>query len=171
MKSILRISLVLLFAIMFFNSAFAQDKSKRASPAMTSEAAIGEASVAVTYSSPAVKGRTIWGELVPYDKIWRAGANEATTFETDKAIKVQGQVLAAGKYSLFVVPTASEWTIVFNSVAAQWGAYEYNSEKDVLRVTTTPVRTAASAERLTINVDDSGLSIAWDNMSGTVTIE
>ena len=171
MKSILRISLIMLLAVMFSNTAFSQDKSKRASPAMTSEATIGEANVSVAYSSPAVKGRTIWGDLVPYDKIWRAGANEATTFETDKPIKVQGQDLAAGKYSVFVVPTASEWTIVFNSVAAQWGAYEYSSEKDILRVTTTPVATASMAERLAINVGDSGLSIAWDKMSGTVTLE
>src|SRR5690348_9678173 len=80
------------------------DKSQRPSPPATATGKIGDANITINYSSPAVKGRKIWGELVPYDKIWRAGANEATIFETDHDIKVEGKNLPAGKYSLFATP-------------------------------------------------------------------
>ncbi|MDP4131765.1 MAG: DUF2911 domain-containing protein, partial [Bacteroidota bacterium] len=80
------------------------DKSKRPSPPETATGTVGGASISINYSSPSVKGRKIWGGLVPYDKVWRAGANEATIFETDKAIEVEGKNLPAGKYSLFAKP-------------------------------------------------------------------
>jgi hypothetical protein len=75
----------------------------------------------VTFGSPAVKGRPIWGGLVPYDKAWRAGADEATLFTTDKDITINGKKLAAGTYSLFLIPTKDKWTYIFNSQTGQWG--------------------------------------------------
>ena len=96
-KLILAFSLSLFFAL----AAQAQDKP---SPAETAEGEAAGAKITIKYSSPAVKGRTIWGDLVPFGKIWRAGANDATTFSTSKDITVEGQKLAAGTYSFFVIP-------------------------------------------------------------------
>jgi hypothetical protein len=95
---------------------------------------VGLTDVTINYSRPGVKGRTIWGELVPYDKVWRTGANEATsiTFSTD--VKVNGQPLAAGTYSLHTIPTKSDWTVIFNKKADQWGSYAYDEKEDALRV-------------------------------------
>ena len=91
------------------------DKSKRPSPPETASGTVAGATITINYSSPSVKGRKIWGGLVPYDKVWRAGANEATTFETNKSIKIEGKELPAGKYSLFATPGENEWTVILNS--------------------------------------------------------
>ncbi len=95
---------------------------------------VGLTDVTINYSRPGVKGRTIWGDLVPYDKVWRTGANEATdiTFSTD--VKVNGQPLAAGTYSLHTIPTKSDWTVIFNKKADQWGSYSYDQKDDALRI-------------------------------------
>ena len=95
---------------------------------------VGLTDVTITYSRPGVKGRVIWGGLVPYDKVWRTGANEATdiTFSTD--VKVNGQPLPAGTYSLHTIPTKGDWTVIFNKKADQWGSYSYDETEDALRV-------------------------------------
>lgn len=86
------------------SAAFAQNAKPRVSPARSVFGMVKKTNIAIAYSSPSVKGRKIWGGLVPYDSIWRAGANEATTFETDKAIKVAGKLLPPGKYGFFLLP-------------------------------------------------------------------
>lgn len=171
MKTLFNITLFAILSIGLSTSAFSQDKSNRASPPMSSETTIGEASISVHYSSPAMKGRTIWGDLVPNGKIWRAGANEATTFETNKDIILAGKKLSAGKYSLFLLPSESEWTFVFNTVSDQWGSYQYDEAKDALRVSISPTGADKKAERLSISVDESGLTLHWANKTGTVPIE
>ena len=95
---------------------------------------VGLTDVTINYSRPGVKGRTIWGDLVPYDKVWRTGANEATdiTFSTD--VKVNGQPLAAGTNSLHTIPTKGDWTVIFNKKADQWGSYSYDEKEDALRI-------------------------------------
>ncbi len=99
---------------------------------------VGLTDVTITYSRPGVKGRVIWGELVPYDKVWRTGANEATaiTFSTD--VKVNGNPLKAGTYSLHTIPTKNDWTVIFNTKADQWGSYAYNDSADALRIGVSP---------------------------------
>ena len=116
----------------------AQDPSQRPSPAATATGSIGKTTVTINYSQPGVKGRKIWGELVPYGKVWRTGANEATTFEVSTDVMIEGKKLAAGKYSFFTIPGKDEWTLIFNKVAEQWGAFEYNETEDALRVTVKP---------------------------------
>src|SRR5687767_4980422 len=101
----LKLTFLLGIVVMGF-TACAQEK---ASPAATATGKVGDANITINYSSPAVKGRKIWGELVPYNKVWRAGANQATVFTTDKAITVEGKQLPAGKYSLFALPGEKEW--------------------------------------------------------------
>ncbi|MEM7658573.1 MAG: DUF2911 domain-containing protein, partial [Bacteroidota bacterium] len=105
---------------------------------------IDGAAITINYGSPAAKGRALYGDLVPYGKVWRTGANEATTFETKQALAIGGQTLPAGKYGFFTIPGEGEWTLIFNETADQWGAYEYDESKDVLRVAATPAAGAAS---------------------------
>jgi hypothetical protein len=118
---------------------FSQQKEEiRISPKATVKQTIGFTDVKIEYSRPGVKDRTIWGGLVPYNTIWRAGANEATkiTFSTD--IKINGKKLKAGSYGFFTIPTKDKWTLIFNKVADQWGAFEYNDVEDALRFEVDP---------------------------------
>src|SRR5690606_36339301 len=110
----------MLFLLMSTTFLFAQNNPP-ASPPATASGKIGDATVTITYSSPGVKGREIFGGLVPYDKVWRAGANQATLLETTAAIQVEGKNLPAGKYTLFMLPTANKgWSVILNSETGQW---------------------------------------------------
>ena len=117
MKKMINAKLVLtVLALLVTTLLWSQeDKSKRPSPPATATGTVNGATITIDYSSPAVKGRKIWGGLVPYDKVWRAGANEATLFTTSKDILVEGKKLPAGKYSLYAIPGEKDWVIVFNS--------------------------------------------------------
>jgi hypothetical protein len=110
----------------------------RVSPKASVSQTIGVTDITVTYCRPGVKGRVIWGELVPYDKPWRTGANEATTFATTDDVTIAGQKLAAGTYSLFTLPTAGDWTVIFSRQKDLWGAFAYDSTQDALRVPRKP---------------------------------
>ena len=144
---------------MFVAAANAQDKP---SPAKTAEGTVAGSKITINYSSPAVKGRTIWGDLVPLGVIWRAGANDATTFTTTKDINVEGQKLAAGTYSFFVIPGESQATFVFNKVAKQWGTYTYDEKQDVLRVNVASQQTSTLEERLVYEVKSDSFEIRWE---------
>lgn len=177
-KTILTKGFVLAMAAVFMSSAiWAQaDKSKRASPPGTATGKVNGATITIDYSSPSVKGRKIWGDLVPYDKVWRAGANEATLFETDKDIKVEGKTLAKGKYSLYAIPGEKEWTIIFNSATGQWGINRDGTTtedpaKDVLRVTAKPKKSASFNEQLMYKVDAKGFVLMWENLEVPVSIK
>jgi hypothetical protein len=142
----------------------------RLSPLKEANAVIGETKMQIKYGSPAVKGRQVWGELVPYGKVWRTGANEATTFEVDKPVTINGEALAAGKYSLFTIPGESEWIVIFNSVWDQWGAYDYVGEKDALRVTVAAAE-AELQERLEFKINEGGeVVIAWEKVQVPFTV-
>ncbi len=171
MRSILK-SMTLLFAVCFTLSAAAQDAKPKASPAATATGKIKDATITIDYSSPAVKGRTIWGGLEPYDKVWRAGANAATTFETDKDIKVEGKILPAGKYSFFLIPRASgTWTAIFNKVAKQSGAFNYKQEDDQLRVDVKTKALSEMQERLVYKINKNGFVLEWDKIAVPVAVK
>ena len=143
MSSKIRIStLSIITAIIFFlsSSTFSQQKEEkvRISPKASVSQTVGFTDITISYSRPGVKGRKIWGGLVPYDKVWRAGANEATkiTFSTD--VIIDGKTLPAGSYGFFAIPGKDEWTLIFNKVADQWGAFEYNEAEDALRINVKP---------------------------------
>ena len=143
----------------------------RPSPAATATGKIGTADVTVNYSSPGVKGRKIFGGLEPYGNVWRAGANEATTVEFSKNVTVEGKPLPAGKYGFFLIPTEKQWTVVFNKISNQWGAFKYDKKQDALRVTVTPRKAASLAERLVYEVTTKGLVMRWENVELPVAIK
>lgn len=164
--------------IMFTSlTIFAQgNKAERASPPQVATGKINDATVTINYSSPAVKGRKIWGELVPYQTTWRAGANEATIFETDKPLHIKGKVLPAGKYSLYAVPGEKEWKIIFNAETGQWGIKRTGETsndpaKDVLTVTTTPVKSAKFNERLIYEIAKNEFILSWENIAVPVSFQ
>ncbi|SRR5690554_1185086 len=148
---------------LFMIPALQAQEETPASPAKEASGKIGDATITINYSSPAVKGRTIWGSLVPYDEIWRAGANKATTFKTDQDLQIEGKELPAGTYSLFLIPRENgPTTVIFNTVSDQWGAYNYDESKDALRVEVEPTESSMK-ERLEYSVENDGIVIAWEN--------
>jgi hypothetical protein len=178
MKKAIKRCLTLSMAALFLSSAiWAQDnKANRPSPPATATGKVDGATITINYSSPGVKGRQIWGSLVPYDQVWRAGANEATIFETDKDIKVEGKALKAGKYSLYAIPGQKDWTFIFNSQTGQWGVKMDGSTtedpaKDVLRVTVKPKKSKSLNERLAYVIDKEGFALLWENLEVPVSIK
>lgn len=162
---------VLFVAIGISAGAWAQNKKPRISPPEIATGIIRHANISIHYSSPSVKDRKIWGGLVPYDSVWRAGANEATTFETDKDIKVEGKLLPAGKYSFFLIPMENtEWTAIFNKEPNQWGAFKYDHSKDQLRVNIKPATLKSKQEMLTYHINAKGFSLDWEMVSLPVSI-
>ena len=123
--------------------------SQRASVTQT----IGLTDISVTYDRPGVDGRKIWGELVPYDSVWRAGANVNTVLAFTSPVTINGKQLAAGRYGVFMIPTPQQWTVILSKEANAWGHFSYNQAEDVLRFTATPV-TVAMTERLEYTFDD-----------------
>lgn len=150
-----------LIALLIVNFINAQDK-----PTSTKEVVTGKingATITINYGSPSVKGREIWGKLIPFNQVWRAGANDATTFETDKEVTIEGSKLPAGKYSFFVIPNEKECVIIFNKEAKQWGAYKYKEKEDQLRVSVKQKVAKAKAEKLVYVIEKNTVSLNWDN--------
>jgi hypothetical protein len=164
-RSFLFTALVILVAL----PAAAQVALPRASPHATVSQTIGTTDVTIEYHRPGVKGRPIWGGLVPYDQPWRMGANEATTITFSKPVKVEGTEVPAGTYSFFAIPTRGAWTLVLNNDPKQWGAYGYDQSKDQLRVQVTPVK-APHTEWMRFSIDPTSASSAlvkldWETLS------
>jgi hypothetical protein len=190
--------LVAVFVLSAASLASAQLRLPRPSSKASVMQTIGVTDVTITYSRPGVKGRKIWGDwpvevkgegsldnsnnrpagapIVPYGHIWRTGANEATLFVVTDDVLVNGQPLAAGKYSLHTIPGKDEWTIVFNKDDGQWGSFTYDAAKDALRVKTKPEMSDHAHEWLDISLDpktDNSLvaKIKWEMVSVPFTIE
>jgi hypothetical protein len=175
MKTTFRLKAVLflVFACMFTSATFAQmgaEPKKPASPRDSVTNIVKGATITINYGSPSVKDRKIWGGLVPYDTVWRTGANEATRFTTNKDITVEGKTLPAGTYGFFAIPGKDSWTIIFNSVARQWGAFKYDASKDVLCVTVKPVK-SKKHERLIYVINKKGFDLIWDKLKVPVSIK
>jgi hypothetical protein len=144
-----------------------EDKSKRPSPPATAAGKIGNATITIDYSSPSVKGRKIFGGILPYAKLWRAGANEATIFQTDKDIIIEGKKLPAGKYSFFATPGENEWTIFFNSETGQWGDKKngdtnMDPAKTVLSVVVKRKKLTDLSEKMEYHIANNGFSLKWE---------
>lgn len=146
------------------------DDSARASKNGVAQGKIGAADVKVTYGRPKVKGRTIWGELVPYSNVWRAGADEATTITFSKPVKVEGKDVPAGTYALFYVPEKDKWTVVLNKVAKQWGAFRYAEKDDLIRVDVKPMADQPLTEELTYEIAGDKVVLKWEKMAVPFTV-
>lgn len=151
----------LALALLFINFLNAQEKPSSSKETVSGK--INGATVTINYGSPSVRAREIWGKLVPFNQVWRAGANDATTFETDKDLTIEGSKLAAGKYSFFVIPNEKACVIIFNKEAKQWGAYKYDQKQDQLRVTVKQKVAKSKAEKLVYTMDKNTISLSWDN--------
>ncbi len=168
MKNLFFSSVFLFFTV--FSSTSAQDiELPRVSPKASVSYTIGMTEVSMHYSSPAVKERLIWGGVVPYDKIWRGGANEATTLEFSTDVNIEGQTLRAGKYALFFIPGEKEWTVILNKNANQWGADKYDESLDAVRFTVEPKMNEGPQERLIYTIHDMKMDmgyikLSWDKM-------
>ncbi|MEL7060639.1 MAG: DUF2911 domain-containing protein [Acidobacteriota bacterium] len=137
------------------------DGPPRVSPPAVTSQVVGLAEVSVSYSRPGQRGRTLWGELVPYGEVWRTGANEATTITFSHDATIEGQAIAAGTYAFFTEPGPDSWTLIFNSEAEQWGSLRHDPAKDVLRVEVTP-QAADPTEWLTVAFPE----VAFDRAVG-----
>lgn len=196
--------------------AFAQQPAKvrlpQASPSATVSQTIGVTDIAITYHRPAVRGRTLWGDIpsekvaalikansvaptaegegtvdgapgtgkdfpmAPYGHVWRAGANEATKFTVSDDVLVQGQKLAAGAYSLHIIPGKEEFTVIFNKTADQWGSFRYDAKQDALRVKTKPVWRSESQEQLSYEIpaltpNSAQVILRWEKVALPFTVE
>ena len=168
---LLAISIILLGC----SSVFAQLNLPRDSQRQSISQVVGDTTVAIVYHRPNVKGREVWGKLVPYAEVWRTGANENTTFEVSNDVKINGQTLPAGKYGLHTIPNKDEWTIIFNKVNNEWGSFNYDAKQDQLRVTVKPVKTefqetmAIDFENVKANTAD--VVIGWERVKVPITVD
>lgn len=163
MKNLLFAAVALLVSV----SSFAQEKQ------LSPRAFVKSKNLEVSYGQTSKRNRVIFGELVPYGNVWRAGANEATEITFKKDAKFGGKAVAAGTYSLFAIPNEKEWVLILNSQLKQWGAYEYekHQSKNVAEVTV-PVETLDKPqEKLTYDYKGDKLTIQWDKTSVSVPVE
>jgi len=152
-------------------SAFGQGAIRLpdASPAASVGETVGVTDINITYHRPAVNSRKIYGGLVSYDTLWRAGANENTTISFSTPVKIEGHDVPAGTYALYMLPTASQWTLVLSKFTGDWGAYNYDPSEDALRVPVTPQPVSESQERLVYTFDDvtnnsAVASLRWEKL-------
>jgi len=170
MKSLLMFAAV---CIVTLTACGQNDKSKRPSPPATATGTTASGTtITINYSQPSVKGRTIGKDLEPLPgKVWRTGANEATVFEVNKDVKVEGKTLPAGKYGLYSVANGDDWTIIFNKTWKQWGT-EYTQADDALRVNVKAGKTATFVEKFTITVSKEGkVDLLWGNSDVAFKVE
>ncbi len=181
LKWVIGILLVLGLLFYFVGMPFLRQQTKKHSPETTVVYQKDGYDLLVNYSSPSKKGRVIFGELVPYDKVWRTGANEPTRFETKTDLMIKGKPLTAGSYSLWTIPGKSQWTIIFNSEIPDWGATlssggteaTRNPETDVLQAEASVIEMSATQEHFTISFPDEHglfLTLKWDNIKVQVPI-
>ena len=170
-KVVFLASLLLAFTVL----AASQDKSSRPSPPAQAQCKFSDGkTLTIDYSSPRMKGRKIYGGLVPYGKVDRTGANEATTFVTDGNLTVGGKDVPAGSYTIFTVPNPDKWTLIINKKTGEWGIpYKYEGD-ELARVDMKVTSTSAPVENFTIALASMGgscmLSISWENTQASVNI-
>lgn len=146
----------------------------RESPRGTASVDVGFTRIGIDYGRPAVRGRPIWGELVPWDSVWRAGANENTILDVSSPVTIGGTTIPAGRYGLHLIPTRSDWTIIVSREANNWGSFSYKPSEDALRARTTP-RAGLMTERLEYTFDDvtdssAVLTLRWEKLAVPIPI-
>jgi hypothetical protein len=165
---------VLVLALCVLSSA-QQDKSKRPSPPAQAQCKLSDGkTITVDYSSPRMKGRKIFGGLVPYGEVWRTGANDATTFVTTANVSIDGKDVPAGSYTIFTVPEQDKWTLIVNKQTGEWGVpYKYEAN-ELARLPMQASKTSSPVENFTISFNQSGsgctLQMSWENTQASVQV-
>lgn len=164
-----------LLALSFSLPLAAQNQKPLASPKATVMQVVGTTEMTITYHRPAVKGRAIFGSLVPYGQVWRTGANENTTISFSSDVKINGKSLKAGTYGLHTIPGASSWTIIFSNDSKAWGSYSYDQKNDALRVDVRPAE-SEFVERMRFTIDDmtenrATVVLQWEKTRVTFDVE
>jgi hypothetical protein len=169
---------VLFFALFFLaGTALSQvppSRVLRVSPYASVTQTVGTSELSIMYHRPAVKEREVWNKLVPFGQVWRAGANNATSFSFSDDVQIAGTVLKAGRYEFFAIPNADSWTLIFNSAQDQWGAYSYDSTKNVVVFTVKP-EVSAHEEWLSysfsdLTVNSAKVTLRWEKLSVSFVI-
>lgn len=162
-------NLLLLIFIYGTSVAFAQEAvQNRPSPLAIAACKYKDTYLKIVYCQPHKRGREVFGQLVPYAQVWRLGANEATEITITREVFIGGQFLPAGTYSMFAIPDKDKWTIIFNSELGQWGSYNYNKAKDVLKMDVVPKQLPGDLvyEAFTIAIDQKNnkadIVFTWD---------
>ena len=173
-RNILLLSCVVLFSVASTMAQSALLDIPRDSQHATVLQKVGITDIKVNYHRPLVKGRQIWGKLVPYDAVWRAGANENTTISFSDPVNVEGKPLEAGTYGLHMIPGQSDWIVIFSKNSTSWGAFTYKQDEDALRVTVKP-QPAEFHEALAYDFDDvkddsAVLTLRWEKLAVPVKI-
>ena len=171
MRKTIVLSVVALLSVL----AIAQQQKPPLSPPKKADAKLGNGkTVSVDYSAPSMRGRKIMGELVPYGKVWRTGANSATKFHTDSDLTVNGTKVPAGDYTLYTLPTESGWKLIINKQTGQWGT-EYDESKDLARVDMNVAKTPAPVEQMEIKLEPKGgdvvMHVIWENTDASVNLK
>lgn len=176
------IVLLLIVAVGVFFYSYSNDGifSKPLSPKKTVSFSVDGLKLDVFYNRPSKRNREVFGALVPFNKVWRTGANEATTFETNKGLNVEGNKLPAGKYTLWTIPNDSSWDVMFNSKQYKWGVDETmkpmrDPKFDVIKISTAVEKLKKTVEQFTIAFDNStdnlSLTMAWDDTKISVPLK
>jgi hypothetical protein len=171
-KSIILISAIILLTLV--TSAVAQTNAKpRPSPAATADATLDGKKISIAYSQPSMRGRKIMGGLVPYDKVWRTGANDATTLKTETDLNIGGTAVPAGTYTLYSLPSAGTWQLIINKQTGQWGT-EYHPEQDLARVDMKKESLSSPVETFVINFEPksnpNAIVMEWETTKLSVPI-
>ena len=166
----------LVFLLTMSLSAQQQDKSKRPSPPGTAAVAFADGKkVTIDYSRPFVKGRKVDGGLIPYDKEWRTGANEATSLKTDTDLVIGGTAVPAGSYTLYSLRSPNSWKLIINKQTGQWGT-NYDQSQDLARVDMKVATPPSTVEQFTMSFEKTGgdssvLNLDWENLRGSVDVK
>jgi hypothetical protein len=155
--------------------ALCRAEGKRASPHESVSATVGGKKITIEYGRPAKKGRDIFGGLVPWDKVWRTGADEATTFTTDGDVTIGDLKVAKGSYALFTIPGQKSWQLIVNKKPKQWGSFSYDAKDDLGKTTLKVSAAPAPVEQFTIALEPAGdkklnLKLSWDKTVATVAV-
>lgn len=174
LKKIL-IGLAVLVVILLIAFQVIKSRTKSSSPEVNQTYSVGTAKVHLFYCEPSKKGREIFGGLIKFGEVWRTGANEPTTFETDKNLVIDGKKLPAGKYSLWTIPQQDSWTVIINRAIPAWGdsmdgKAARNDKEDVIQVVVPVEKLITSQEKLSIDVLNNALTIKWDMTKVSVPI-
>ncbi|MFA5265276.1 MAG: DUF2911 domain-containing protein [Opitutaceae bacterium] len=174
-----RYGLPIISALVLATGLFAQDPKvqlPQQSPLCTIKQSVGVTDIGIAYSRPGVKGREIFGKMIPFGAVWRTGANSSTKLSFSTPVKLNGTEIPAGSYALYTIPGESEWTIIVYKDTSLWGAYGYDQKNDFARIKATPVKLAEPVETFTIDINDirtesATLNLIWEKTKVPVRLE